>query len=376
MEAFDVSREVSLDNSCGFRAGMETNGRLYFSARDRNGLYAINLETEQKEFLGFFPDKSEHDFCCRVGNELWFFPMDQTKSRFDIYNMDSGRFTVAELPLPEKGAPSIYGGKFVSALEYGGIQYIIPGTYDYIIKIKNNQVESYIKIPQKYLSGDEHRFMDALIYRECIYFGPYGADYILKMSLPDEAFQGAVWDYPKNAFGKLCEYQGKLYVIPSKAKVNLVKVEMDFSEISEMSVHLEDEQEEYFAIGCIGGTVWLFPHDLDKICRISLDEFEIEYMRMTTRRGDRSKELGYGTCVAGKDGLFFGNYGYGTPIAKVDLTGQILFLKPDVSIQGDVDYLCRAIEMAQEVRDNGCCVGAEIYAGIKKLYSDNVRKTD
>lgn len=365
MKALDIGSEVSLNSSCGFRAGIETNGQLYFSARDRNGLYAINYKTEEREFLGFFLDKSEHDFCCRVGSEIWFFPMEQAKSRIDIYNINSGKFTEAELPLPGKGVSSVYGGKFVSILEYEGIKYIIPGTYDYIIKInKNNQVESYIKIPQKYLAGNDHKFMDALVYQKCIYFGPYGSDHILKMSLQNEEFQGAIWNYPQNAFGKLCEYQGKLYVIPSKSNVSLVRVEADFSEISEIPVRLDDEQEIYCAIGCIGEMVWMFPQEVNKICRISLDEFEIEYTKIITKPEYRNEKLGYCTCVPGKDGLFFGNYGYGTPITKVDQTGRVSFLKPSTNIQGDLDYLCRAIDIAGGEKII-CCAGAEIYSIVK-----------
>lgn len=365
MESIAIDRRIRLNHSYGFRAGIEINGEIYFSARNcKNALYKSDMKNGRTEFLGAFAVKSEHDFCCRIREDLWFFPMDHTRSQIDIYHMDSGKFDTIDIPFPDTDLCETYGAKFISIVENGANKYIIPGTYDYIICVnRNGKIDDYLKIPVQYLAGGVHRFSDALLYKSQIFFCPYDSDCFLRLDLDHGKFYGLKWNYEKKAFGWICEYQERLYVIPSKEYVNVVSINDDFSGVLETDICLNVPDEKYKAAGYMDGRIWLFPHNTNIVSIISLEEQKAEYAEIFTESQYRNDKLGYCSSVKSADGLYFSNYGYGTPVAKVCRTGDILFLSITENSRDELEYLYEMMKQ-KACAEEKSSIGAKIYREI------------
>ena len=83
-----------------FRAGVQTNGCLYYSDWNSNGLFKLNIKDNCTQVIATFEsDMIErlHEFAFVFNNEIWFIPSD-IHEKIAIYNLDKDRIRYLDIP--------------------------------------------------------------------------------------------------------------------------------------------------------------------------------------------------------------------------------------------------------------------------------------
>lgn len=142
-----------MNNNCILNtADIAIEGKYgWFASNYHNGLYKINLETGELEFVDVFPDEDftkynliagiykYHDqlFCIpRVGKQIY------------IYHLKEATFSTIKLLRVEYSSINSEVNKFFGVASYKNCLYLIPGYYPYILKLNLDtlQIDKKIKL--------------------------------------------------------------------------------------------------------------------------------------------------------------------------------------------------------------------------------------
>lgn len=127
-----------MDCICEAIARKEKNG--YASDAESNGLFAVNLETEEATFLQLFPGElagKRRLHCCAkwVDEKVFFVPA--SGSHIFVWEIDASKMVSLPVPDPDVALGSGYNHKmkFRAAVERDGALWCIPDTYPGAIKV-------------------------------------------------------------------------------------------------------------------------------------------------------------------------------------------------------------------------------------------------
>ncbi len=141
----------------------------YASDYDRNGLFAVNMETGECSFLRMFDEESVskkrlHCSAVWIDNRVFFIPC--SGDRITIFNPEDRSIRSLKIPLPRHGQYSFYkqNYKFISAVQRGNYLWLVPSTYPGVLRL--NIQTSAIKIFDDWLSNTEYMFRIGLCLEE------------------------------------------------------------------------------------------------------------------------------------------------------------------------------------------------------------------
>ena len=133
----------------------------YGSDYYRNGLYKVNMDTGECEYLHLFKKESIngkrlHCQAVWIDSKIYFVP--GAANNIAVYTPDSNHMEYIEIPLPTHKEYTFYkaGFKFIRAIKKGYDLWLIPCSYPGLIKL--NTLNGEINIYDAWIAEDEYFF--------------------------------------------------------------------------------------------------------------------------------------------------------------------------------------------------------------------------
>ena len=192
-----------------------TKGNIgYASDFERNGLFKINLETYECEYLHSFPDENINVtglHCCAkwVENKIYFIPT--AGKNIAVYDVESDEIKTIQIPDANRKYKS--GMKFISAVEYSDSLWIIPATYPGVLKL--NMTTGELTIINQWVGDDDYMFRRGIVVKDNFFYAANGTDNIvLVFDMSRE--EGRIQHVGTNNHGTqdMCEFEGFLVLAP------------------------------------------------------------------------------------------------------------------------------------------------------------------
>ena len=132
----------------------------YASAYDRNGLYKVNLNNEECQFITFFDESfaAERIHCAAIWikSKVYFIPASGDK--ISVYNAEDSSLRTILIPKASREEHSFYSArfKFIDVVNKNNYLWLIPSTYPGLLRYDINSDE--IDIFDSWIPGCGYRF--------------------------------------------------------------------------------------------------------------------------------------------------------------------------------------------------------------------------
>lgn len=209
-------------NAFGFLACVPYKKHLFASGWEISGLFRIDLESYEMEYLGKFPDDSKHQLAIRVEDELWFIPTATIiPSTIDIWKPEMNEFDKISLRTDLR----IYHRAFSKVYSYADSVYVFPCAYKYIIEIekathnvKYHSLEPYIEY-----NGYKENFMTITQFEDKFYMCPFEAECMLIFDPQTGNIESYEWGGEKSIYVSSRVYNKELYFFPRDIRRPILK---------------------------------------------------------------------------------------------------------------------------------------------------------
>ena len=148
-------------NQLTFEAIAINGDVAYASDHDRNGLFKVNMDSGECEFIRLFDGELVNKrrlHCAAIWeeNKIYFVP--GSANRITIYCPDDNSLETVEIPLPKTEQYTFYRAqyKFIRAIKEEDNLWLVPSTYPGIIKF--NMITKSIQIFDEWIKGEEYLF--------------------------------------------------------------------------------------------------------------------------------------------------------------------------------------------------------------------------
>ena len=229
-------------NDLNFSAFGVYNRNIYFSNMYLNGLFCLNTEDSNCEFIGYFPGEEKHVEMlhrCAVEyeNYIIFIPYHGTKLNF--FDTETKNLYVYDLCCE---------GEYIESYIFEDVLYMIPGQTKYPILLfdlkKREYLESYFvsdiwrELGEKY--NDKYIIRTAFDISK-IWFSIMGTNIVCELNL--ENMRGTLKQVPVSNVCSVCKGINGLWVIPEEGnKIYKFKVESD--EIKEYDIPINKKNRK------------------------------------------------------------------------------------------------------------------------------------
>lgn len=224
-----ASQEQSNDDFINLRigAGVIYQNSLYFTEKYVNGLFRMNLETQQVEFLRMFTKESGHFLLFRDAylyeNEAWFIPW---KGSY-IVKVDLDTLTMEYFDMPFHTVTSPEQHKLAAVDFTAGLPaysasgllqnryiFLIPSLYDtvLIIDMKEKTIYPYYDI----VDTEKELFTYGCAVEHELWMYPYNGVRLIKLNLKTGEKEYYEWDYPRKTFSGMEYVNGNFWFSPDQ----------------------------------------------------------------------------------------------------------------------------------------------------------------
>lgn len=192
-----------------------TKGNIgYASDFERNGLFKINVETCECEYLREFPDEDINVaglHCCAkwIGNKVYFIPA--AGKNIAVYDTESGEIKTIQIPHANKKYKDSM--KFVSAVDYVDSLWIIPATYPGVLKL--NVTTEKLSLINQWVGNDDYMFRRGIVVKNNFFYVANGSNNIVLIFDMNKE-EGRIQRVGTNNNGvqDMCEFEGYLVLAP------------------------------------------------------------------------------------------------------------------------------------------------------------------
>lgn len=168
-----------MSNKCelAFVAIAVRDGVGYASDYDKNGLYKVNMETGDCEFLDVFEDqpmnkKRLHSCAKWIENKIYFIP--DSANRIAVYDLGNGNLESISIFQEDVDQYAFYkrNFNFIDAIEYNGFLWMFPCTYPGVLRL--DLYTNEIKRLDNWVNNTEYYFRAKLCLEESKVIIPNG----------------------------------------------------------------------------------------------------------------------------------------------------------------------------------------------------------
>lgn len=253
-----------------FNAGVEYKGYIYLSSLHINGLFRLDMMTQElsyiKRFEKEFSPYSIHQAAFLYGNEAWFIPM--RGCYIAVVNLDTLTISYLDPPFHKTNPAAVdkplYG--FGGVIE-GRYLYMVPIKLDtlLVVDLKTKQLYPYYEIV-----SEKEFFVHGAYYRGKLYMPPIVGNYLLELNLQTGEKKRHRWDFPDRAFsGIICE-DNKLWFVPMQSNfffsVDLITEQVEQFELE----NYYDKEFVYRHAVRYGDMLYFTPDCSDKILKFNM----------------------------------------------------------------------------------------------------------
>lgn len=252
-----------------FKAGVEYQGKIYASAKDLNGLFQVDLRTEDVKYIKRFSKECDggsiHQMAFLHNNEAWFIPrMGKYIAIVNLDTMDIEYLT----PLYRKII-----NKVDNAMYYSGM--IIENNFLCLIPMK---VDTLLLIDMD--TKRIYPYEGILEEGECYPYGAYAKGYIflypyvgkefIEFNLRTKEQKRYSWDYPFEAYEEVLYCKNKIWFTPLLSD-RILTMDINTKTFIEISLgNLYDKDCKYHQIVVNGNALFFIPFESDKVLRLDL----------------------------------------------------------------------------------------------------------
>lgn len=312
---------------------------LWFSPYCYNGIFKMDLRTEEVTFMTAFPGEKAsillYQKTIKIENKIYFIPAEAN----DLAEFDLNSHIVLKHSLPleekEKGDSHVY--RFLTAFVWNEYIWMVPFMEHSIVRfdVKTGGFTYYDKwrttLEKLSPINKEYDFCDAICVKDEIWALIFQSKLLLRFNMRTQ--ESVVYSIVSDEtyFTSLIYREGKIWILPISNR-NFIVWDVESHE-SETIPFLESTKEAvqnlYKRCLCFDKYIWLFPAMGEKIIR-----FDIENKRI-----DREVEYPEGFT------FFLGRRGYGEKFGSVVMqdrnivafpyrANMMLMIKEDLKIKG------------------------------------------
>lgn len=215
----NIVDDITLGNNLEFQAFVQVNeDTAYASCIDFNGLFKVNLKTDELEFVDIFPDEELNKttiHCSAIYHKGSVYFVPAYGNSLHIYNIEKNEIISIKLPaIEQKNVLYKARYKFIDGRIIDNIFWLIPSTYSGILKI--NISEYSVMVIDDWIPGEGFFFRKTNIFKENeLYIACRDNGFILKFNFQSE--KGEIFRV-KNACGFISaiEVDDKIVFAPTK----------------------------------------------------------------------------------------------------------------------------------------------------------------
>lgn len=231
-----------------FFAAAEVDGVLYFSAWLMNGLFKMDLATENVTYIGRIKEEkieaNLHRFAFYYRGCVYFIPsVGNYITRLCLSNLD-----IQAIPLPEGGYRGLLN-KFCDIIYCDGALWMAPDVYGAILKLDlaNDQIEKYGNWPCEFQHQNDEamKFCAAVCISGNICMCPRESEFFVTFDLATKEMKRWDWKYPRMAFCRMLLHKNVLWFLPEKDYPCIVGYDLNKGEVFRVETNEQFEDGIY-----------------------------------------------------------------------------------------------------------------------------------
>ncbi len=257
------------------------NGMIWFVVRNYNGLFQMNIETGDTQYLGSIPGEVSvathlYSRILKEGKYLWLIPcMAKEIARYDI---ETGEFTKYPISEGERGREP----RFQYACLWEKQIYMISGDYKKLVifHTKTNAVsveENFIDdVAQKYKVCRSGAFPSMCMIDKKLYFVINDTNVVVEYDALEKSYKMFQVGSTSNKYMNI-EYDGKYFWLVPCMEGKIVRWDKKNQETREIGNYpLEFQHSFLFRTACYqGGFLWVFPSRGNMVLQVNGDTMEM-----------------------------------------------------------------------------------------------------
>lgn len=238
------------------------NDSIYFSGIQISGLYKMNIETGEVEFLcKFEKEKNEYQLHYRAylyKSEIWFIPyFAKYIACVNVNTLDIEYFNLPDFK-ENKYGKELYGTTYYDSGRFGTeMVYLVPtGNYTPIIlDMKNKVISPYPEIPE--VKNQIIGF--GSVYHNELWMSPVKGEFVYSLNLNTGKLYSKRILFNDGEFSGICIYQNKLWFAPYKSdKLRCYSLDND-SFIDYSIGEFYNKKYSYRSIINVEDDLWILP---------------------------------------------------------------------------------------------------------------------
>ena len=272
--------------SIGFEDFVEDGDYIWFSAIDMNGLFRMNMITQETEFIGHFPNEPKDGkrlyFACTRKDNLIIFAPFKAKNGV-IYDTLTGQFI--SLIVHDHSLLDNDLEKFSGIVTYKNKIFLLPCLYPAIVgySLKNKSIKHYndwVETLSKACEVSKDAYARSYMIREDRYIliPLCNANAVLEFDMEEEKSKIYVVGKEGDSYSGIC-YDGQYYWLSPRHDGSIIKWDKNNNEITRINQFpMGYEKCKYSFIDTIfiNEYVWMFPLLGDMIIKINPNNNSID----------------------------------------------------------------------------------------------------
>lgn len=262
-----------------FIAGVEYHGKLYASAKEINGLFCLDLKTQELVFIRRFSMEKEVRGLYRNAflykNEAWFIP---GRGRYiAIVNLDSLKIEYCEFPFRKKNKKVVSQMRGIGSSIYvsGGIiahqfLYLIPLNIDAFVMVDMKKREFY---PYYDVIEPDGNLLSGTYAKGNIYILPQKGNNLIEINLKTK--KKRIYILPKlnmlDQYAGIGYYNNRLWIVHYEGACIL---RIDLNARNPQMIEFQDIYRKsyvYHNVLVVGNKLFLLPYLSDRILKLNMD---------------------------------------------------------------------------------------------------------
>ena len=264
-------------------AGVEYHGKLYASAKEINGLFCLDLKTQELVFIKRFSMEKEVRGVYRNAflykNEAWFIP--GRGQNIAIVNLDTLKIEYCEFPFRKKNRKVVSQMRGIDSSIYvsGGIiahqfLYLIPLNVDALIIVDMKKKEFY---PYYDAVEPDGHLLSGTYAKGNIYILPRKGNNLIEINLKTK--KKRIYILPKlnmlDQYAGIAYYNNRLWIVHQEGAFIL---RIDLNARNPQIIEFQDIYRKGYAyhnVFVVGNKLFLLPYLSDRILKINMDNGQI-----------------------------------------------------------------------------------------------------
>lgn len=243
---------------------------LYFSDWWTNGLFCVNLKSNEVEILDVFESNDSgriYELAFSFENEVWFIPR-TFEGKIAIYNVENGNLEYLRVPKARHiGQYELFENYYI----IGETVWLTPYSYDTVLKIdlKQRKMERLEGNIENFQENGWPKFINSCIEGKDIYLCPWGYDRVSVVDTNTSEIVELDLKIPQRTYRIFFLINNKLYLVPGDMKNCLLEYDLltqrcEYIELGESlegeyrNAYYDEKNQKLIFFPYLGGKIIFF----------------------------------------------------------------------------------------------------------------------